>query len=470
MHSHLHVVCCLLLSMSLAGTSWALETKAAAPEDQFLRLVGDGIKKIQELCPPYFSKSSHERMFLAALNGLLREIDPSGTSCVLKKEAVTAEARFTPQIRLRLLEGVPTVASVIVHSEASRHDIRQGDLVVKVDAKLVLGKGIEQISAMMEGALNTSVKMAFFRPTTNLFHEETLKRELIEPAVYARKIAGKLGYVQMNIIDDKSVQDFESKLQLLTREKLSGLILDLRNTVGGRIEHAAKVADSFLPDKERVVGRVQDLQGTRSIQASTKTTYVRLPVVVLQNMGTQGAAEVVAAALQENHRAVLMGESTFGSGTSEMSHSLSPDYIIRMATTYVFTPTGKEIMGRGIAADIQERIDSIPQDKFKPFREEFDQFCKGIIVTTTTPAKPKKGSEPASTPSTSTSTPTTSTVDSGEEDEDDEQAKSTPAKSDRPQDQLLDEYPLVRRYDTTLLRAANLLISTNIFYEQFLQN
>ena len=453
------------VALSVAAHAWALESKTGAPEDQFLKLVGDGIKKIQELCPPYFSKVANERLFETALNGILREIDPSGSSYVVKKDSSGAEVRFSPQVRVRLLKGVPTIASVIVHSEAFTHNVRQGDILLRIDGKQVLGQSLPEITQVLSGTINTTTTVAVFRPSTNTYHEETLKRESVESAVYTRKVAGRIGYVQINQVDDRSIADFEARLKALAKEKLAGLVIDLRNTVGGKVEHAVRLADPFLPDKDKVVAKVQDLQGVRSLTASAKTTHIKLPIVVLQNMGTQGAAEIVAAALQENHRAVLMGEQTYGSGGSEDSLSLSPDYVVHMATANVSTPSGKEIRGHGIAADILETTDSIPADKVKGFREEFTQFCKGIVVTVGTGAPADKKPHPTSSPA---SAPTTATSD--EDEDEDDTAKKPADKGEKPKDQFLDEYPLVKRYDSTLLRAVNLLISTNIFYEQFLQN
>ncbi|MBI4864608.1 MAG: hypothetical protein HY815_30790 [Candidatus Riflebacteria bacterium] len=443
----------------------ALESKAGPGEDQFLKMVGDGLKKIQALFPPYFSRSPNDRLFCGALNGILREIDPSGNSYVSKHEGPSGEAKFTPGLQIRMVEGVPAVASLVVHSEAFGHDLQQGDLLLKIDDKLVLGKDLPSIAALLAGPISSTVKVAVFRPQANLYREEKLKRETPESVVYSRKIAGKIGYVEINLVDDKSVADFEARLKVLTREKLTGIVVDFRNTSGGTLEHAVRLADPFLPDKDRVIAKVHSVQGVRSLQATPKTTHVRIPVVVLQNQGTVGAAEIAAAALQDNHRAVLMGETTFGGGVYGSAERLVPDFSVQVATTYIFTPGGREIMGKGIGPDIVEHGELVPADKVKKFRQEFTHFCKGVVVTAREKddkKDPKAQASPASAPTTGTP------VDSDEDEED--SPKPAPGKPEKPSDQILDEFPLVKRHDTALMRALNLLISTNIFYEQLLQN
>lgn len=459
------VVLSIMLALALAAGATAQPASPDAATENFLKGLSDAVKKIQELFPPYLNRVHADELMVAAVTGLLEEIDPSGNSYVIAKDKLPAADRALPQVRIRMHQGAPVVASVVVHSEASLHDIRQGDVVMRVDGDPALGKTVLGLEAKLAGTAGSTVRVGTFRMRDNTYREVTLKREGVEAQVYARRITGKIGYVQVNLIDQRSIADYEAKLKTILGEGLSGLILDLRNTSGGSVEMAVRLADPFLPGQDKVVAKVQDASGMKSLSATPKTTHVKLPIVVLQNLGTQGAAEIAAAALQENHRAILLGETTFGAGVYETPKELAGNLLVQLATTYVQTPSGKELMGKGVAPDIIEPLDAVPAKQYRPFREEFQAFCKGV------PPRPSDKSAASTGPTTgTTSTAATGPTTGAPADEDDEEETPKDDKKDtRPSDQVLGEYPNVRKFDNTLMRAVNLLISTNIFYEQMLQ-
>lgn len=459
------VVLSIIVALALCARATAQPASDAATEN-FLKGLGDAVKKIQQLFPPYFNRVHADELAVAAVGGLLEDLDPSGNSFVVAKDKLPAGDRAMPQVRIRMHQGAPVVASVVVHSEASLHDIRQGDVVLRVDGDAALGKPVLELEAKLAGAAGSTVKVGTFRMRDNTYREATLKREPVEAQVHARRITGKIGYVQVNLIDQKSVADYETKLKTMLGEGLTGLILDLRNTSGGTVEMAVRLADPFLPGQDKVVAKVQDASGVKSLSATPKTTHVKIPIVVLQNLGTQGAAEIAAAALQENHRAILLGENTFGAGIYDAPKELTGNLMVQLATTYVQTPSGKELMGKGVAPDIIEPLDAVPAKQYKQFREEFLAFCKG-----TPPPKPSDKSAASTGPTTgTTSTAATGPTTGAPADEDDEDESPKDDKKDaKPSDQVLGEYQSVRKFDNTLMRAVNLLISTNIFYEQMLQ-
>ena len=457
-------------ALVLTGAAFAQQPDQDAATGALLKGVGDAVKKIQEVFPPYLNRVHAEELLAGSINGMLEQVDPSGNSYAIAKDRLPAPGASRPQLVIRNRLGAPTIASVVVHSEASQHDIRQGDIVMRVDGEPSLGHSAMELDAKMSGAAGSTLKIATFRMKDNSYREVTIKREPIEAQVYGRRISGKIGYLQINIVTDKSVTDFEARLKSLTGEGISGLVLDLRNTTGGGVDQAVKLADPFLADKDKVIAKVQDKTGVRSVNASPKTTHVKVPVVVLQNLGTGGAAEVAAAALQDNHRAILLGETTGGAGVYSEPQPLVGNLLVQVATTYVQSPSGKDLMTKGVAADITESMDSVPAKGYKKFREEFLAFCKGA------PAAKEGGSKEATSPTTATSN-TTSTAATApttgapaDEDEEDEPAKDANKPEAKLQDQVLGEYPTVRKYDNELMRAVNLLISTNIFFEQTQQN
>lgn len=461
---------CAVLTMVLgfAGAAGAQQPDQDAATAALLKGVGDAAKKFQEIFPPYLNRVHADALLQGALNGILAEIDPSGNSFVVAKDKLPAGGAARPQVVIRNVQGVPRIASVVVHSEASLHDIRQGDIVIRVDGEPAVGQNAAVLDAKLAGAANSTVKVGCFRMKDNSYHEVTLKREPVEAQVYGRKIAPKIGYLQINLVTDKSVADFEAKVKTLAGEGLSGLIVDLRNTSGGGVDQAARMADPFLADKDKVIAKVQDKSGVRSVSATPKTTFVKIPVVILQNLGTTGAAEVTAAALQDNHRAILLGEASGGAGVYTDPQPLIGNLNVQMAATYVQSPTGKDLMTKGVAADIAEAMDTVPTKVYKQFRQEFLAFCKG------TPA-PKEGASTAASGTTTNATSTQATAPTtgapaDEDEEEDGGGKDSGKPETRPQDQILGEWPLVRKHDNELMRAVNLLVSTNIFFEQMQGN
>lgn len=456
---------CAVFTMVLCASAvGAQQPDQDAATAALLKGVGDAAKKFQEIFPPYLNRVHADALLEGALNGILMQIDPSGNSFVVAKDKLPAGGAARPQVVIRNVQGVPRIASVVVHSEASLHDIRQGDVVVRIDGEAALGQNAAVLDAKLAGAAGSTVKVGSFRLKDNSYHEVTLKRDPVEAQVYGRKIASKIGYLQINLVDDKSVGDFEAKIKALSGESLSGLIIDLRNTTGGGVDQAARMADPFLADKDKVIAKVQDKSGVKSVSATPKTTFVKIPVVILQNLGTTGAAEITSAALQDNHRAIVLGETSGGAGVYADPQPLIGNLLVQLATTYVQSPTGKDLMTKGVSPDISESMDTVPTKVYKQFRQEFLAFCKG------TPA-PKDGASAGASgvttnaTSTQASAPTTG-APADEDEEEDGGSKDSGKPETKPQDQVLGEWPLVRKHDNELMRAVNLLISTNIFYEQ----
>jgi carboxyl-terminal processing protease len=463
-----------------AGPARATESRGETSADPLARMLSDGIRKIQEALPAYFSRARTDRAFVAAMNGLLREIDPSGGSFVAQaapKDPAGPGGKQAPQIRIRFQNGLPVVSSVVVHSEASMHDVRPGDLLVRIDGEIAPGRDLPAIEASLAGAPGSTVTVGVLRPRDNQYREVTLKREAPAAAAHARRIGPRIGYVQVNLVDEASIVAYEAKLSALARDGLSGIILDLRGTCGGGVDQALRLVDPLLPGSDRIVARIQDPKGQRSVAATAKTTHIRVPVVVLQDPGTQAAAEIAAAALQDNRRAILLGETTAGAGTYDAPRPIAADHVAQIATTYVSTSRGAELMGKGVAPDIAHVPDAVPPKAVRRFREEFSAFCRGAPA----PKAPPPGSA-ASTPSTTGTPPTTATPPTApttatpppSDAEDDEEEPARPGQDGKPEgkvpDQLLGEYALVRAHDSTLVRAVNLLVSADIFFKQLLQN
>ena len=434
----------------------ALETKSTPQENPLGKLFDRALAQVADLFPSYLTRAPAERLLAAAVNGILRELDPSGHSHVYKREKPQGESLVSPAITVKLADGVPAVSSVIVHSDSFVKGVHQGDLLLRVDDKLVLGRDLQPIEARLAGAPGSLVKLGLLRRESNTYHEIAVKREAMPSVVFSRPLGATLAYVEINHVDDRTVAEFEAKLPTLAKSKLAGLILDLRNTGGGTVEHAARLANAFLPGEGKIVCKVTSTQGTRSVTSSAKTSSFKVPTVVLVDHGTSGAAEIAAAALQDNRRAILLGLKTSGQGSFLADAELSSDYGLKVISSLVVSPSGKEIAGHGLAPDIEQVEETVPANASARYHEEYTAFCKAVKTTA------------ASVKSTPGTTETTEAAAPPPE-EDEEERPAEPGKPKGPEGPL-DDYPLVKRYDAQLVRAMNLLISTNIFFEQVLSN
>lgn len=447
----------LLAALVAVSPAPALETKGSAAENTVISLLGRALARIEEVFPSYLKRQGSEPLFLAALNGLLREVDPSGGSYGFRRGRASGPGQALPPVTIRLVEGVPTITGVVVPSEAFLKDVRQGDILMRIDDRLVLGQDIGSIQGALLGASGSPVKLGMFRRQGNTFREATLKREAPGPVVSVRTIKPSLGYVRLSTVEERVVGELEGKIASLARGKLTGIVLDLRNTAGGSPELAARLVSALSPGPEKVVCKVVTAQGSRSIQTAPRPGALKVPIVAVVNQGTSGAAEIAAAALQENRRAIVLGERTLGQPAWETDSDISADVGVRLASALVQTPSGRDLTAQGVKPDIEQPEEPVSAGSIARLREEFSAMLRGV--------KPQPVSAKA-TGATTEAAP--QAAHAPNEDEDEERG----ADPDKPKDAegSFDEYPLVRRFDAQLMRAVNLLVGTSIIYEQILSN
>lgn len=257
-------------------------------------------------------------------------------------------------------EGKLTVIAPIAGTPGERAGILRGDVVAKVDGQSLKGLRMDEAIGRLRGKPGTTVVVTVERGEPAEERVFTIKREIIkvESVRDAEMIAPGVGYVRLAVFGERTGQEFYKALQALrTQGELRGLVLDLRNNPGGLLNAAVEVVEPFFRRDELIVyteGRSPEAR--RELRARVRGEPLELPMVVLVNGGSASAAEIVAGALRDTGRAVLVGEKTFGKGSVQTVFPLSQGAALRLTTAKYYTPSGVVIHGEGLAPDVVETL------------------------------------------------------------------------------------------------------------------
>jgi carboxyl-terminal processing protease len=274
-------------------------------------------------------------------------------------------------IEIGMEDGLVKIVSPIEGSPAFRAGLKSGDLITKIDDTFVKGLGIDQAVKRMRGEPNTKVSLTIFRKAESRSFPVTITREEIrQQSVRAKMVEPGYAWLRVSQFQDRTVDDFARKLEELYKQdpKLKGLVLDLRNDPGGLLEGAVAIAAAFLPSDTVVVSTNGQVAESKAVFKATPENYVRrggndplrklpaalktVPMVVLVNEGSASASEIVAGALQDHHRATVMGAQTFGKGSVQTVRQLSPETALKITTARYYTPNGRSIQAKGIVPDV----------------------------------------------------------------------------------------------------------------------
>jgi carboxyl-terminal processing protease len=266
---------------------------------------------------------------------------------------------------------VVKVISPIEGSPAFRAGLKSGDLITRIDDTPVKGLTVDQAVKRMRGEPATKVTLTVFRKLENRSFPVTIIREEIRmQSVRARMVEPGYGWVRVSQFQDRTVDDFVRKVDELFKQdpNLKGLVLDLRNDPGGLLDASIALSAAFLPENVVVVSTNGQMPESRQTYRAAVADYARrggadplkrlpaavkkVPLVVLVNEGSASASEIVAGALQDHKRAVVMGAQTFGKGSVQTIRPLPGDTALKITTARYYTPSGRSIQAKGIVPDV----------------------------------------------------------------------------------------------------------------------
>jgi carboxyl-terminal processing protease len=344
-------------------------TAFAASADVYrqLSLFGDVFEKVRT---DYVEKPDEAKLVEAAINGMLTSLDPHSSYMDTKSfrdMQVQTRGEFGGLgIEVTQEEGLVKVVTPIDETPASRAGILANDIITQIDGEQVQGLNLNQAVDKMRGPINSTVKLTIQRKESKEPIEVSLTRETIKiRPVRSRTEASDIGYLRVTQFNEQTYENLRTAIDKLTTDigadKLKGFVVDLRNNPGGLLDQAIMVSDAFLERGEIVSTRSRNADETQRFSAKAGDLTKGKPVVVLVNGGSASASEIVAGALQDHKRAVVMGTRSFGKGSVQTIIPLGGNGAVRLTTARYYTPSGRSIQAKGIDPD-QEVVQDVPDE------------------------------------------------------------------------------------------------------------
>jgi carboxyl-terminal processing protease len=329
-------------------------------------LFGEVFEKINE---EYYDKIDQSKGMDAAINGLLQSLDPY--SAYMTPESFNAMQTETSGkfgglgIEVGMEAGVIKVISPIDNTPASKAGLKAGDYIVKINSTQVQGKSLMEAVDLMRGPVGSSIEITVRRRAVKKALIFNITREIIQvQSVRSELIDNNIGYIRLTSFNDNSSAQIKERVKKLNKNKnLKGYILDLRNNPGGLLSQAIKITDFFLENGEIVSTKSRKISESRKWFSTKGDITGGKTLIVLINYGSASASEIVAGALKDHKRAVILGESSYGKGSVQSIIPLKNKGAIRLTIAKYYLPSGKSISDVGVTPDI-EIIEGLENFKF----------------------------------------------------------------------------------------------------------
>jgi len=350
---------------------------------EVLKMVNENYVKAED--------AQYPRLTEAALRGILGSLDPHSEYMDAKDYKALSEEISSEfggiGVQVEMRDGKVVVISPIAGTPGARAGIRRGDQIVRIEDEKLEKTTLDDVVDKLRGKPGTKVTLTFYRPETGKDLTVTLVREKIKvDSVRAvRLLPGGVGYVQLTQFSDRTGEEFINALNKLNDQGMRALVIDLRDNPGGLLDAAVEVAEPFFKKGELIVYT----QGRRpedrdEYRAQAPEDPITIPVAVLINSGTASAAEIVSGALKDTHRAVIVGERSFGKGSVQTIIDLRNGDGMRLTTARYYTPSGITIHEHGVVPDVEVVMTAAEDQNVRlqhsrddvadaaAFKEEFD--------------------------------------------------------------------------------------------------
>ena len=352
-----------------------------------LNLFGDVFERVRS---DYVKEVGDEDLIESAINGMLTSLDPHSSYLNAKSfrdMQVHTRGEFSGLgIEVTMESGLVKVVSPIDDTPAYRAGVRTGDLISHLDSEAVQGLSLAEAVERMRGPVNTDLVLTIRRAGREPF-DVTITRAVIKIQSVRSRTEGDVGYIRISSFSEQTATGVARAMQKMRNEigeGIKGLVLDLRNNPGGLLDQSVKVADTFLERGEVVSTRSRRPDEAQRFNSKPGDLAGGIPIVILINGGSASASEIVAGALQDHRRAIVMGTRSFGKGSVQTIIPLAGHGAIRLTTAHYYTPSGRSIQATGITPDIvveQARIEPVEQGRR---RREHD--LRGALTNPNAPA------------------------------------------------------------------------------------
>ena len=319
-------------------------------------LFGEVLEKIQN---EYVDDVDQAEIMDSAINGALQSLDPYSAYMnpeIFEEAQEETSGKFGGLgIEVTMESGVVKVITPIDDTPAFKVGIKAGDYIVKINGEQVQGKTLMEAVNLMRGPVGSSIEITVRRKGLRKAKVFKITREIIEiKSVVSRLVDNKVGYLRLRAFNENSSNQLRKEISKIEKnKKLVGYILDLRNNPGGLLSQAVTISDFFLNDGEIVSTRGRKKRENRKFFAKKGDEIDGKPLIVLINNGSASASEIVAGALQDQKRAVLLGEATFGKGSVQSIIPLKNRGALRLTVSKYYLPSGKSISDVGVIPDIK---------------------------------------------------------------------------------------------------------------------
>ena len=352
--------CTLFLSNLLSANNQNLYKK--------LDIFGDVFDIIKN---NYVNEVDDEQVIENAINGMLQYLDPH--SGYMNSEIYTEMQEETKGqfgglgIEVTMENGYVKVISPIDDTPAAKAGMRPGDYITHIDGEEVLGKSLQDAVEKLRGPIGSKIKITVVRLGEDKPLIITIKRAVITVQAVKYRPEGKVGYIRLISFSEQADKGIKKAIKNLKKEiginNLTGYVLDLRNNPGGLLDQSTKVTNNFLSSGEIVSIKGRDKKDISRFSASKGDLTNGMPLIVLINKGSASASEIVAGALQDHKRAIIVGSQSYGKGSVQTIFPLKDFSAIRMTTALYYTPSGDSIHKIGITPDIEVETKYNPEDE-----------------------------------------------------------------------------------------------------------
>ena len=353
----------LVLAVLAAGStmvSLARSQSASAANSEIYRqldLFGEVLERVRS---DYVEKPDDPKLIESAINGMLTALDPHSAYLNPKHfrdMQVQTRGEFGGLgIEVTMENGVVKVVAPIEDTPAARAGLMSGDLITHLDKEQILGLTLQEAVEKMRGPVNSPITLTIVRKGTEDPFDVKVTRDVIHinPVKYNAE-GDDVGYIRLTTFNEQTTANLQKAVEDLKKQlgpKLKGYIIDLRNNPGGLLDQAISVSDAFLDQGAIVLTRGRNLEETQRSNARQGDITDGQKIVVLINGGSASASEIVAGALQDHHRATILGTRSFGKGSVQTIIPLGSNGALRLTTARYYTPSGRSIQAKGIAPKV----------------------------------------------------------------------------------------------------------------------
>lgn len=364
---------------------WSISKATAEVEERYaeLQLFSKVLNLVQQY---YVEQTDTKKLIYGAIKGMLKELDPHTNFMapeVYKDFETETSGEFGGLgIEISVQNGILTIISPIEDTPAWEAGIKPGDRVIAVDGKSTKGLSLVEASQLMRGKKGSKTVLSIVREGEDKPKDISITRGSVKiKSVKYTDLGDGYGYFKITSFIENTGKDLEKALtdHLQVSKVIKGIVIDLRRNPGGLLDQAIRVSDLFIPEGKIVSTIGRDKAKEEIVYASKKARFTGFPIMVLMNEYSASASEIVAGALQDNKRAIIMGEKSFGKGSVQSVIKLGDGSGLKLTIARYYTPSGRSIQSEGITPDIEvEDVD-------------VDQFSKAIVKSKGTREKDMQG-------------------------------------------------------------------------------